>query len=234
MKRSEFLKLMGTGTVSAVFGGIPVISQASNKSDDKIKGFKKLTFGLQSQEAKVDKPVTAIVIGAGSRGSTYAAYARQYPNSFTILGVSDINEERKKRMAIKHEIVEDHQFGDWSEVFKMPKFADAVIISTPDNLHYEPCMKALSMGYDVLLEKPVAQSVAECKNILKQAKKYGRIVGVCHVLRYAPYFIALKNVIDEGAIGDIVSIQHFEAIRHHHMLTLMLGETGMIQSKLLR
>lgn len=215
MKRSEFLKVIGAGTATALLGGLPAIAKGANTQKD--ENIKRISTGLTNQEAKVDKPVTAIVIGAGSRGTTYAGYAKQYPGSLTIVGVSDINEERKRRMAEQHQIPEDQQFGDWSEVFRKPKFADVVIISTPDNLHFAPCMKALEMGYDVLLEKPVAQSVAECKKIQNQAKKHNRIVGVCHVLRYAPYFVALKDVIDKGMIGDIVSIQHFEAIRHHHM-----------------
>ena len=52
---------------------------------------------------------------------------------------------------------------------------------------------------------------------MKYAKRYNRIVGICHVLRYAPYFIALKKVLDAGTIGDLVSIQHMECIRYYHM-----------------
>jgi predicted dehydrogenase len=78
-------------------------------------------------------------------------------------------------------------------------------------------MKALEMGYDVLLEKPIAPTEKECRDILALAKKTGRIVGVCHVLRYAPYFIKLKAMIDSGVIGDLISIQHMEPIQHIHM-----------------
>ena len=155
------------------------------------------------------------MIGAGSRGRQYAGYAGQYPKALTIVGVSDIQEKRKLAMAKQFNIPAEHQFGDWSEVFKHQKFADAVIISTPDDLHYQPCMKALEMGYDVLLEKPIAQTAQECYNIAAQARKYDRIVGVCHVLRYAPYFIALKKLIDSGALGEVMSIQHFEPIAYH-------------------
>ena len=78
-------------------------------------------------------------------------------------------------------------------------------------------MKALAMGYDVLLEKPIAPTEQECRDILALAKKTGRIVAVCHVLRYAPYFIKLREMIQSGAIGELVSIQHFEPIQHIHM-----------------
>ncbi len=213
MNRSDFLRILGVTTATTVLSGFPRKAEAVHtKTGDVLPGQLKKT-----QEAVVDKPVTAIVIGAGSRGSTYAGYARQYPGSLTITGVSDIQEERRIHMAEAHQISGKYRFGDWSEVFKVPKFADAVIISTPDSLHYAPCMKALEMGYDVLLEKPIAQTIQQCYDIQQQAKKYNRIVGVCHVLRYAPYFLAMKNAIDSGAIGEIVSVQHFEPIRYHHM-----------------
>lgn len=208
MDRGEFLKVLGLTTATTLVGGFSNVTKAINKEKPKGK--------IKTQEAIVGNPVTAIVIGAGARGITYASYALQYPKSLKIVGVADIDKERKLTTAKNHDIPEENQFSDWSEVFKKKKFADAVIIATPDNLHYEPCMKALEMGYDVLLEKPIAQTAQECLNISAQAKKHDRVVGICHVLRYAPYFIALKEVLDAGTIGDVVSVQHFEAIRFHH------------------
>jgi predicted dehydrogenase len=78
-------------------------------------------------------------------------------------------------------------------------------------------MKALEAGYDVLIEKPVSPTEEECQKILAKSKETGRLVAVCHVLRYAPYFIELKNLIDSGAIGELISISHFEPIEHVHM-----------------
>lgn len=177
----------------------------------------KINVDIRSLKPETDRQVTAVIIGAGNRGRVYASYARRFPEQLRIAGVSDINESRKLDMAKRNGIPQEHCFGDYNEVFEVPKFADAVIICTSDDKHVEPCLKALAMGYDVLLEKPVAQTEEECRAILKAAKKYNRIVAVCHVLRYAPYFIALKHVIDSGAIGKLVSIQHFEPIRYYHM-----------------
>jgi hypothetical protein len=73
------------------------------------------------------------------------------------------------------------------------------------------------MGYDVLLEKPIAPTEKECRTILSLAQKAGRIVAVCHVLRYEPYFVQMKKLLAEGAIGEIISVQHFEPIEHTHM-----------------
>lgn len=163
------------------------------------------------------KPVTAITLGAGNRGNVYGNYAVQYPEHLKIVGVADPIDIRKERYSEKHAIPAENRFVTWEDVFKRPKFADAIIISTPDNLHYGPCMKALSMGYDILLEKPIAPTEKECRKILALAKKTNRIVAVCHVLRYSPYFIKVRELIQKGSIGELISIQHLEPIQHIHM-----------------
>jgi len=166
---------------------------------------------------KLAKPVTAITIGAGNRGMVYGNFAAKFKDQIKIVGVAEPNTFRNDRYAKIHEIESTNRFNTWEEVFKRPKFADAVIISTPDNLHYEPCMKALAMGYDILLEKPISPSEKECRDILALAKKNNRIVAVCHVLRYAPYFVKMKELLAKGAIGEVISVQHFEPIEHTHM-----------------
>ncbi len=165
----------------------------------------------------IKDPVTAITIGAGSRGNVYGNYAAKFPNELNIIGVAEPIEIRNDRYAKKHNISKKNRFDTWERIFEQPKFADAVIITTPDDLHYGPCMKALEMGYDILLEKPIAPTEKECRDILKLQQKNGNIVAVCHVLRYAPYFINLKELMDSGVLGDIISIQHFEPIEHIHM-----------------
>jgi hypothetical protein len=166
---------------------------------------------------RLSKPVTAITIGAGARGNVYGDYAIEYPEQLNIVGVAEPNALRNERYAIKHGISNDRRFLRWEDIFSQPKFADAIIISTPDQMHYAPCMQALQMGYDVLLEKPIAPTEKECREILNLAKSTGRIVAVCHVLRYAPYFIKLRELMQSGTIGEIVSMQHLEPIDHVHM-----------------
>lgn len=165
----------------------------------------------------LDKPITAITLGAGSRGNVYGNYAISNPDQIDIVGVAEPIPLRNERYSKKHKIAAENRFVTWEHVFQKPKFADAIIITTPDHLHYGPCMKALAMGYDVLLEKPMAQTEKECRDILALTKKTGAIVGLCHVLRYAPYFIKLKELIHNGSIGELISIQHFEPIQHIHM-----------------
>ncbi|RYF88462.1 MAG: Gfo/Idh/MocA family oxidoreductase, partial [Chitinophagaceae bacterium] len=166
---------------------------------------------------RLSKPVTAITIGAGARGNVYGDYAIEYPDQLTIVGVAEPNALRNERYAVKHSIPPAHRFIKWQDIFSQPKFADAIIISTPDQLHYEPCIEALRLGYDILLEKPIAPTEKECREILNLAQSTGRIVAVCHVLRYAPYFIKLRELMQSGTIGEIISMQHLEPIDHVHM-----------------
>jgi hypothetical protein len=172
---------------------------------------------LPQDDIVLDKPITAITLGAGNRGNVYGGYALQHEHLLDIIGVAEPIALRNERYAQKHNIKPENRFVTWEDVFKKPKFADAIIITTPDNLHYGPCMKALEMGYDVLLEKPISPSEKECRNILDMTKRTGRIVAVCHVLRYAPYFVKLKEIMSSGVLGDIMSIQHLEPIEHIHM-----------------
>ncbi|UVQ44707.1 Gfo/Idh/MocA family oxidoreductase [Parabacteroides faecis] len=211
MKRRDFLRNTGLLASSSVILGHTELLEAKQSEVTKV-----MSAAPDDLDAKLDKPLTAVIIGAGGRGNVYAQYADQYPGSLQIVGVSDINEFRREKMGDRFSVKASYRFGDWSEVFKQPKFADIVFITTPDNLHYEPCMKALEMGYHVLLEKPAAQTEKECTDILKQSRKYNRIVAICHVLRYAPYFKALKKTVDSGKIGELVSIQHLEPIERIH------------------
>ncbi len=164
------------------------------------------------------KPLTAITLGAGSRGNVYGGYSLRYPGDLDIIGVAEPIVERNDDYAKKHEIPDENRFVTWEHVLEKPKFADMVIISMPDDLHHEPCIQAMRLGYDVLLEKPMAQTEEECREILAVQQETGRIVGIAHVLRYAPYFIDMRDVVLSGALGRIVNFQHMEPIEWRHML----------------
>jgi hypothetical protein len=204
LSRRDVLKVLGLSTLTQPF-------QAGGRNE------KGESIILPDNLFEMAKPVTAIVIGAGNRGNVYGNFALQYPGQLDIVGVAEPIPVRNETHAFRHGIQQENRFSTWEHVFERKKFADAVIISTPDNLHYGPCMAALKAGYDVLLEKPISPSEKECRNILSLAKQTGRIVAVCHVLRYAPYFVKLRDLIQTGSIGDVVSIQHLEPIHHIHM-----------------
>lgn len=163
------------------------------------------------------KPVTAVVLGASGRGKLYGDYALEHPEDLLIVGIAELVELRRTLYGDKYRVPQENRVATWQEILDRPKFADAVIIATPDHLHYAPCMKALDLGYDILLEKPIAQTEEECRRLVAYAEEKGNIVCLTHVLRYSPYFLMLKEIIQSGAIGDLISIQHFEPVDHVHM-----------------
>ena len=209
--RRKAIKNLTIGLGGATLLSSPLSGFAHTKNNSKTIPSRE--FG----NPNIENPVTVITLGAGGRGNVYGNYGIQFPKELDIVGVAEPISIRNERYTKKHNISEENRFDTWEHVFDRPKFADAVIISTPDNLHYGPCMKALEMGYDVLLEKPIAPSEKECLDILNLANKTGRIVAVCHVLRYAPYFIKLREMIQSGSVGKLISIQHLEPIEHIHM-----------------
>ena len=166
---------------------------------------------------KPDRPVTAAIMGAGGRGRAYASYAAECPEELKIVGVAEPIPHRNENMASAHQIPAEHRWDTWERAFDGPRFCDAIIITTPDHLHYGPAMAALERGYDLLLEKAIAQSWSQCRDIFVRSQEKGAIVGVCHVMRYSPYFRMLKHVVDSGRLGDVVSVQHLEPVEHIHM-----------------
>lgn len=164
-----------------------------------------------------NKTITAIVLGASGRGKLYGDYSLEHPDDLKIVGIAEIVELRRNMYGDTYRVPVENRVATWQEIMSRPKFADAVIIATPDHLHYAPCMQALDLGYDILLEKPIAQTAQECKKLVAYAEEKKKIVCLTHVLRYSPYFLKLKELIDTKKIGDLVSIQHFEPVDHIHM-----------------
>ena len=160
--------------------------------------------------------ITAIVIGAGSRGQCYTNEMFKYPDKFQVVGVAEPIENRREFVKNKHGISDEHCFDTWEKILELPKFADVAIISTMDRMHFAPAMEAIRKGYNLLLEKPAAPTAEECFLIEKEAKKYGVKILVCHVLRYTPFYTTLKRIIDEGRLGKIMSIQHCENVGNTH------------------
>jgi predicted dehydrogenase len=165
---------------------------------------------------------TAILIGAGQRGIVYANFALSHPGEFEIVGVAEADPVRLEQARKKFNLAPEACLNTWEEVFTREKYADAVLICTQDTMHYEPVMAAIHAGYDILLEKPITPSEAECLEIAKAAEETGVKIMVCHVLRYTPLFSQIKKLLQSGAIGDIVTFVHNENvgdIHHAHSFT---------------
>ena len=161
------------------------------------------------------KKLTAVLIGAGSRGKIYTKYMRQ-SGKFEIVGVAEPIEERREFLRTLDRIPEENCFDTWEKLLSRPKFADIAIIATPDALHYEPAMKAIELGYDLLLEKPAAPTPEQCADIANAAKEKGVKALVCHVLRYTVFWGKMKEMIEQGYVGKVLSVDHVECVGNLH------------------
>ena len=162
------------------------------------------------------KTYSAILIGAGLRGQIYTGEMLKTPDKFKVVAVAEPIEGRRKAIQERHGIPDEMCFDSWEEALAKPKMADLAIICTMDDMHYAPAMKAFALGYDLLLEKPVAPTAEECADIALAAKKQGVKVLVCHVLRYTPFFKRVKDIVMSGMLGEIVSMLQVEAVGNLH------------------
>ncbi|CAH2717357.1 Putative oxidoreductase YteT [Neobacillus rhizosphaerae] len=165
------------------------------------------------------KTMTAIIIGAGDRGArAYAPYALAFPNELKIVGVAEPGMERRTKLQQAHGIPDENCYDSWEEVLNLDrKMADIAIICTLDRNHIKPTMRALELGYHVLLEKPMSPDPLECIAMEQAAKKYNRQLTICHVLRYTEFWSTIKKVIAKGEIGEVVSLQLNENVEVMHM-----------------
>ena len=157
-----------------------------------------------------------ILIGAGLRGLQYTNIMFELADRYEVVAVAEPVEDRREYIRKKHNIPGELCFATWEPLLELPKLADAAIIANMDRDHLVPTMIAIDRGYDILLEKPIAPTPEECIRITDYANQKGVKVLVCHVLRYTPFFNLLKKCIDEGIIGDVMSIQHAEHVGNLH------------------
>jgi predicted dehydrogenase len=162
------------------------------------------------------KPVKLLIIGAGSRGKTYARYAIEHPDVARVVGVAEPREFFRASMAEKNQVPAENVVEDWTELAARPKFADAVVIATSDALHMEPAIAFAKKGYAMLLEKPLAPDAESCQRIVEAALEQNIIFAVGHVMRYTQYTQRLKALVASGLIGDVVSVQHLEPVGYWH------------------
>lgn len=175
----------------------------------------------------MSKQITAIIVGAGHRAILYSLYALEHPDELKIVGVADPDPIRRKKVAEMHGFGEEMCFRSAEELAERPKLADAVINGTMDRQHVPTAVPLLRAGYDMLLEKPFAISEEEVNYLYKVVKETGRKVMICHVLRYAPFYVAIKQRLLSGEIGDIINIQATEHVSYHHLaVSFVRGKWG--------
>ena len=163
-----------------------------------------------------NKILTVSILGVGARGGeAYGRYIHENADKFNVTHLCDIVEERLEKYALAFDVKKENCFLSEDEFFA-EKRSDVLLICTMDRQHVDMAEKALDLGYDILLEKPVSDNTDELRSLVRKANETGRVIMVCHVLRYTVMINKLKEIIDNGGIGKLVSIDQMENVGSWH------------------
>lgn len=158
-----------------------------------------------------------IIIGAGARGNrVFAELIATHETGFRLRGVVEPDAARRAAFAERYGIGPGCAFATVDELVAVPRFADLVFICTPDPTHYDVCRAVAEHGYDILLEKPLATNLPDCLALLDLQQSRGNRIFVAHVLRYAPFFRAIREIVDSGRLGEIRHLHLTENVGHWH------------------
>ena len=164
--------------------------------------------------------VKIIIVGNGDRANCYCKYALSNPEKLKVVAIIDPSDYKKRLGTEKYGVPLDMCFDSVDDFLvyhkQHGKVADAVLNSTMDELHYQTAIPLLKAGYHMLLEKPVVNNAAQLIEIQKTAEENGCLLMVCHVLRYTPFFRAIKEIILRGEIGEIMHIETCENVGIAH------------------
>jgi predicted dehydrogenase len=159
---------------------------------------------------------TFAVLGAGGRGSMFAQWILDHADAGRVVAVAEPNAESRNRQAKAHGIPPERCFSNWEDLLAQPRLADVVFNTLMDRLHAPAAVKALDLGYHMLLEKPMAVTLEDCLAIDAAQRRNHRVVSVCHSLRYHVVYTEIKKLLDAGAIGRLISIDQLEGVEPIH------------------
>lgn len=143
------------------------------------------------------------VIGCSGMAEGHMTAIEKNPNA-ELVAVCDIDLEKAKKSAEKFKI--HHAFQDYKDLLALEEI-DGVVIVTPDQLHREHVLAALEAGKHVLCEKPLALTREDCEVIVKAAEKSNKKFMVGQICRYTPGFLAAKELVDDGVIGELTFVE---------------------------
>lgn len=144
--------------------------------------------------------INVAVIGAGNMGKNHVRIYAELEEA-NLVAIADKNKSRKK-LAEKFSC---RFYEDYREMVEKESI-NAVSIALPTSLHKEASIFCLEKSLHVLVEKPIASSVKEAREIINAAEKNNRVLMVGHIERFNPAVMELKKIIKENKLGEIISL----------------------------
>lgn len=171
---------------------------------------------MQISTSSEKHPLTIAVLGCGARGRTYSKIAALLDGRYRITAAADLVEARRETVAGFAEPGTCRTFSSAEEFFAAGKLAEVLIIGTQDAHHYGHALSALHVGYDLLLEKPAAETIERCEELDALARSLGRRIALGFVLRYTPFYSAVKAFVDSGKLGRVMTMRLSEGVDAFH------------------
>ncbi|MEW6201662.1 MAG: Gfo/Idh/MocA family oxidoreductase [bacterium] len=153
------------------------------------------------------------IIGVGKMGSSHLRIFSQLKN-VEIIGIADINETLVRGLAAEYKT---RSFNDYRQLLELKP--DAVSVVVPTSLHKVVAIDALEAGCHILVEKPISSTLEDGKEIVTKAHKLGKKLLVGHIERFNPAVNILKEIIEDGVLGSIVSISSRRVGPYHPRIT---------------
>ncbi|QLJ52180.1 MAG: UDP-N-acetyl-D-glucosaminuronic acid 3-dehydrogenase [Candidatus Fermentimicrarchaeum limneticum] len=135
------------------------------------------------------------VIGTGSMGRNHARVYSQLPD-VSLVGVADVNRNLVQSVAKEYNTA---AFTEYPELLKQG--LDAVSIAVPTSLHKKVAIDAAENGVDILLEKPISDTISNARKIIEACEKNKVKLMVGHIERFNPIVDVIKSRIDENTIS---------------------------------
>lgn len=164
------------------------------------------------------KKLKFAIVGCGNRGNVYASYALERPDKMEVVAVVDTDPIHLKETGDLHKLPENRRFKTVEDFINAKLECDSVVNATMDQMHIEVGKKILNAGYNMLIEKPVSNSRKEVLALRDLAKKRGVSIVVCHVLRYTPFYKTIKQLVNDGRLGKILTIEMAERVGVCHFV----------------
>ena len=164
------------------------------------------------------------LIGCGEISVQTAKAIAQCTNA-EIVVVQDVNEEMARDLADKYGVP---WVLTWDELLSRREI-DAIYVATPHYLHKPAVLAALAAGKHVLVEKPIATTLADADTMIDAAKKAGLALSVCFTSRYTDRVLKARDLVSGGAVGKIVGID-FGAYAYKPERYWTSGWTGRVQT----
>ncbi|HEU4571812.1 MAG TPA: Gfo/Idh/MocA family oxidoreductase [Candidatus Limnocylindrales bacterium] len=162
-------------------------------------------------------PARIALVGAGQRGAdVYGRFALSRPDLLRVVAVAEPDPDRRRAFAAAHGIPDSLAFADWADLLRAEVPLEAAVVATPDREHVGPAVAALRAGLAVLLEKPITPRPDELETIAAAAADASGELTIAHPLRYTPFFSTVAGLLAEGAIGELVEIDHLENVGFWH------------------